>query len=130
MLPMIVAAYKACIPNFIAQMMADFTSEVVAIAEAAVRMAMALVKDQVVEVLDDMLERELSKLEEVGTLRDPCVEAWHGPAKRFVRSTTSWKDLPLVLQRSPTRCRRRLGRRRRLLDSPCIIDILYRQIVS
>ena len=50
----VVAAYEACVPDFIEEMMADFTSEAVATAEAAVSMAMALVKDQAPELPDDI----------------------------------------------------------------------------
>ena len=47
--------------------------------ETAVCMAMALVKDQVPGLPDDILERELSIVEGVDTIRDPCVEVWCDP---------------------------------------------------
>ena len=47
-------------------------------------MAMALVKGQVPELPDDILERELSELEGVDTVRDPRVEVWRDPVKKFV----------------------------------------------
>ena len=62
LLPTVVAAFDASVPDFIAQMSLDFNSEAVATVEAAEGMAMALVKDQVPELPDDVLERELSEL--------------------------------------------------------------------
>ena len=61
-----------------------FTSEATATAEAAVSMAMALVKDQVPELPNDILERELSELEGVDTLRDPRVGVYCEPAKKLM----------------------------------------------
>ena len=66
-------------------MSADFDSEAVATAEAAVSLAMALVKDQVPELPDDILERELSELGGADTVRDPRVEIWRDPVKKFVK---------------------------------------------
>ena len=62
----------------------DFSLEAVVTAQAIVSMALALIKDQAPELPNDILERELSELEGVDTLRDPHVEIWHEPAKKFV----------------------------------------------
>ena len=83
-LPTVVTAFEAKVPDFIAQMSVDFTLEAMVTTEAIVSMVIALVKDQAPELPDDILERELSELEGVDTLRDPRVEIWPEPAKKFV----------------------------------------------
>ena len=54
----VVTAFHVSVPYFIAQMMVDFTTWSVVTTEAAVSMAMALVKDQVLELPHDILERD------------------------------------------------------------------------